>query len=323
LLFSYSAYGLIIQADQQLPGLRNTPQTHGTADFFIYFQPVPDDRALDWRPHHRFVSRHPADQGEHPALKILESTDGRYTRLIYSEGLAFTLNQTADSVWVTYAASIPFEYVTLYLLNAVIAMCLRMRETVCLHASAVAVADRALVLVGSSGAGKSTLASYFAQRQHPVFCDDVCVLREGESNIYAQPGCPQLRLMPESTEALFGHADALTLIAEGWSKQVLHLDEQGYRFADKALPIGAVYILMPRAAMESIQPLNPTRALLMLMNNTYLDYLLDQKLRAVDMRVLARLVAHVPVRLVTPQDDIERLPDLYDHLLQDFHAVHP
>lgn len=298
-------------------GVRENSRPQPTADFFIYFNESPADLADDWRPHTRLISRHPADQGDNPALKLLESADGRYTRLMYAEGLDFIMNAHADSVWVRYADSVPREYVLMYLMNAVIALCLRLRESVALHASAVAIADRAVLFVGGAGAGKSTLAAHFAGRQHAVFCDDMCALQVTEAAINALPGCPRLRLLPASTEALFGHDDALTPIAEGWDKQFLDLDAQGYRFAETALPVGGVYLLQPHADDLAVRALPPATALFSLMSSTYLDYLIDQRMRALDMRVLARLVAQAPVRVIALPHALDRLDDAYDAILSD------
>ena len=56
------------------------------------------------------------------------------------------------------------------------------------------------------------------------------------------------------------------------------------------------------------------------MNNTFLSYLLDKQLRAIDLKLLSHLAEAIPVRQVTPPNNLGRLHDLYNAMLQDFQA---
>ena len=155
---------------------------------------------------------------------------------------------------------------------------------------------------------KVTTASYFALRQHPILSDDVSALCVQDGQVFVEPGVPLLRLWPQSTKALLGEGNMLPRITPEWEKQYLSLETDGFQFADKPLPIGAIYILRPRDQELSISPLSSAEALKLLMDNTYLDYLIDNRLRAVDMKMLATLAEKTPVRYVTPQNNLDNLP---------------
>src|SRR5207244_6105024 len=116
----------------------------------------------------------------------------------------------------------------------------------CLHASAVAVADRAIALVGLPGAGKSTAAAAFACAGYPVISDDVVALEDHGERFLVQPGYPRVNLWPDSVRRLFGSEDALPRITPTWEKRYLPLGQKGHPFASKPLPLAAVYILDSR-----------------------------------------------------------------------------
>ena len=238
-------------------------------------------------------------------------------------GFQFTINRDATCLWITYDEPYTLEHVARILLNPALCFCLRMREIVCLHASAIVRDNRALLIAGTSGAGKSTTASLFALQHHPVLSDDVSALFIHDNEIYVQPGYPLLRLWPTSMKALLGDDEILPTIMPDSDKRYLDLDVDGCEFVERAIPVGAVYILMKRSKELTITPLRATQALMTLMNNTYLDYLLDNHLRAVDMSLLAHLAEKIPVREIAPLDDLTRLPDLYSAILRDFYAFTP
>lgn len=77
-----------------------------------------------------------------------------------------------------------------------VALCLLHHRDLALHASAVEINGRALLLVASGGAGKSTLAAAFAAAGHRVLSEDVTGVRP-DSAPAVIPGPAMLRLRPE------------------------------------------------------------------------------------------------------------------------------
>ena len=321
-MFFARAYGLSIGTDQPIPGLQNQPEHTGGVDLEISIQSLPSelvgDFVIEWIPHRRFRSRHPYDQGERARLRVSETADGSYTRLSYYGGMDFVFDQNATHLWITYPSDLTLEHVAQFLLNPALCFCLRLRDTVCLHAGAIVVDNHALLIAGTSGSGKSTTASIFAMQHHPVLSDDVCALFLDGTEVHVYPGYPLLRLWPPSVKALLGKEDILPPLIPGRDKRYLDLNTDEYQFYSESVAVGGVYILDDRSEDLSIAPLSLPEAVLKLMNNTYLSYLLDKRLRAIDLSLLSLLAETASVRLVTPPNDLARLHDLYNAMLQDF-----
>jgi len=179
-------------------------------------------------------------------------------------------------------------------------------------------------LAGSPGAGKSTTAAAFAQRGFSVITDDVVALVEDGKDFQVQPGYPRLNLWSDSVGALFGSDEALPRITPGWDKRYLALGDNGFGFASRPLPRGAVYLLGAReAALESpvIDYASGSNALAEFVTNTYVNYLLDRDMRSREFDVLTRLVVKIPVRRVRSSADYSAVFDLSEAIASDARRV--
>jgi hypothetical protein len=193
---------------------------------------------------------------------------------------------------------------------------LRLRGVTCLHASAVAFGENAVAFVGSEGAGKSTIAAALAQRGHAVLSDDVVPLTERNGSFFVHPAYPYLCLWPESVESLYGSTEALPQFSANYDKRCLSLRKQELRFADRALPLAAIYILGDRRGDPAplVEELPLQRAFLTLVANTFATNTLDSRMRAKEFEILGRLAPRVPIRSLCAHLDPGRLPDLCDLL---------
>jgi hypothetical protein len=85
--------------------------------------------------------------------------------------------------------------------GAVIALHLRLRNELVLHASAVRAGDRAVAFVGASGMGKSTLAAALCRNGYDLVTDDVLrVDLTGGTTPRALPGSTENRLRPSARQ---------------------------------------------------------------------------------------------------------------------------
>jgi hypothetical protein len=248
----------------------------------------------------------------------------------YRDGTEFVVNREGTDVEATWPDEATLEDTATYLLGPVLGFVLRLRGKVCLHASAVAVNNRAAAFLGPAGAGKSTTAAAFARHGHPVLSDDVSALGDRGDTFVVQPGYPHLRLWPDSVNTLFGSPEALPRLTppDGinawWDKRYLDLIEHDFPFQRDPLPLAAVYVLgghSTDAAAPFVEQMSAHEALMALIANTYTNYLLDREMRAREFELLGRLVARVAVRRLIAHADPARLPQLCQLIADEIEAL--
>ena len=322
--FLFSAYGLRLASSQPIPGL--TPvSAASSADVTVHLGSMPAglENPSSGSPQVIFSEEGPSD-AVFPTLTASLVSGGSFIHFRYVDGTEFLLDRAGTRVWAVWREPLTLEDTATYLLGPVMAFVLRLRGIVCLHASAVAVEDRALALLGPGGAGKSTTAAVFARLGYAVLADDaLAVLERGESFL-AQPAYPRVRLWPESVRALYGSDEALPLLTPNWEKRYLTLDENQESFQPDPLPLAAIYILDERskqAAEPAIETVAPQAALVSLITNSYVNYLLDKTMRSQEFDFLGRLVNRVPVRRVLPLAGPEHLPGLCGVIAEDFRSL--
>jgi hypothetical protein len=296
------AYGLRIESNLVLPGLPISSEPE-TADVQIRLKQRPSFPCSS-SPEFFYVSSNLAET--EPLLRVGRLVGGEYFCFFYGDGVRFFVNQAGTEVWAHWPETSSLEDACVYLFGPVMAFVLRRRGATCLHASAIVVGDRAIALVGPGGAGKSTTAAAFARLGYGVLSDDVVALADEGDLFLVQPGYPRVNLWPDSVRALFGSEDALPLVTPTWDKRYLPLDEGCYRFERKALPLGAIYVLDNCEAGSGVPlaEVGGSETFMTLVANTYLNYLLDEKMRRRDFDFLGRLFARVPVRHIRPTADL-------------------
>jgi len=320
LSLSQIVYQLRINSDVPLPGPAVTPPTE-THDLRVTMQ-------KDFSGRHRlahsppdffYVSPTCNEQG-HPTLRVGAIADGSYFALLYADGVQFVVDRSGQEIWVDWPETSSLEDAATYLMGPVMGYVLRRRGIVSLHASAVSIDGRAIALVGEAGAGKSTTAAAFATLGYGILSDDLVPLDDRKDGFLALPGYPRINLWPDSVRALFGSEEALPRITPTWEKRFLALDREGYRFESNPLPLAAIYVLAPRdsaAPRMSFEEQNASTALITLVKNTYVNYLMDPQMRRHEFDIVSRLVSAVSVRSVRPPDDPLRLREFCEAIATD------
>ncbi|HYL64539.1 MAG TPA: hypothetical protein VE077_18140 [Candidatus Methylomirabilis sp.] len=270
-----------------------------------------------------FKAEHPRP-GEAPIedspLTLTSFGDREFFQIVYSDGSRFLVDGAANRLWGTCPTPLTDEDLATYLLGPVMGFVLRRRGTIALHASSVCLYGKAVVLSGSTESGKSTTAAALALRAVPVLAEDISPIREIDEVFYIEPGYPRICLWPSAVEALLGRPDALPLLTPTWQKRFLPLDGAPANFEPKQQPLGAIYLLAPRtreARGPRIEELGKREALLHLVQNTYMNWLLDRTQRGTELEVLAKLVERVPVRKLVPHSDPAFIGALCDLILSD------
>jgi hypothetical protein len=319
LFVSHVVYGLRLAANLALPGLLVHRDLDGydvrirlkdwtlssstSLESVEFFYPSSDDAAES-----------------EPSLRVGMFHGGNYFGFFYRDGMRFAIERRGGEVWADWPENYTLEDACTYLIGPVIGFVLRLRGVTCLHASSVAISEQSIALVGSPGAGKSTMAGAFARRGFSVISDDVVVLAENGENFLVPPGYPRVNLWPDSASALFGSEAALPRITPTWDKRYLALGHNGLRFAAKPLPLGAIYLLVPQEAALTVPVVEEVAgddALVALVANTYVNYLLDRDMRSREFDVLGRVVAGVPIRRVSYQAAPAAVFDLCEVISRD------
>ena len=319
-MYTYHAYGLNCSSDTAIPGLSAGSQASEPPDLTISFnQPPPDWVEAAWRmPAHSLHDRR--DPCEIPAANAVSLGAGSFLELDYTDGTRFVMSGTGDRLWVSYLPSLTIEDVAVYLRGPAMGLILQLRGVTALHASAVCLGGRAIALCGARQSGKSTTAAALALRGVPVLCEDISALNESENGTqYVESGYPRICLWPQAVQHLFGAPDALPPLTPNWDKCFLALDGVTTFSVDRQ-PLGGVYILSPRVPEDNaprIEEVSLHGAVLELVQNTYMNWLLDRDRRALEFKALSRLVTQVPVRRVVPHLDPARIGALCDLIVED------
>ena len=321
---NYCVFGLLVHSNLALPGLVPTRSKAFSADIELH---------LGISPHHGrelptadeeliYASSFSTETGE-PVLRILRASKSALLHIAYWDGAQFWLDGKRENLWATWSERSSLEETSTYLLGPILGLLLRLRGVTCLHASAVAIEHRCVVLVGPEGAGKSTTAAAFVERGYGALSDDIVALAERGGAFYALPAYPHICLWPDSVKILYGSPEALPRFSSEWDKRRLSLGKQGARFEDRPLCLGAIYLLGDRRAAPApyVEKIGGRDALVSLVANTYANKILDRELRAREFAVLGRLVSTVPVRRVHPHADPGRLQELCKVIQEDLGAL--
>jgi hypothetical protein len=317
-----SIYGIGVLANREIPGVPASQTS--PVDLQITFGSLPEwfgqTNRINIEPF--FVADYTDESGQ-PLLKFFCLDDGDYYRFSYADQTEFVVNKDGSRVWGKWSESLTLEDAATYLLGPVMGFVLLLRGVVCLHASAVAIGDRAIALVGPAGSGKSTTAAAFANRGHSILAEDVVTLDDRETHFLVRPAYPCIRLWPASVAALYGSETELPRLTPNWDKRYLDLTEQ---FPQLPLPLAAIYHLDVRRDEPHapyIKSLDKSEGLMSLVANTYATKLMNKQMRAREFELLTRVSYQVPLRRVTPHSDTSRIPELCDRIIDDFASQNP
>lgn len=261
------------------------------------------------------------DESGNPALRVFRLLEGKFYRFCYADGTEFLVDQFGTEIWAEWCEPLTLEDTTTYLLGPIMGFVMLLRGVVCLHASAIAIDNNAIALVGPAGSGKSTTAAAFSESGFSILAEDVVTLDDREDQFLVRPAYPCIRLWPASVRALFGTETDLPRLTPNWDKRYLDLTERPEQFQQYPLTLAAIYQLGDRRADPSapfVRPLDRAEGLMSLIANTYATKLMDKQMRAREFEVLTRVLSNVPLRRVTPHADPERIPELCNSILNDF-----
>jgi hypothetical protein len=318
-----SIYGLGVVANRTIPGVPDSPIT--SDDVRISFGSLPDwlYEVSATQIETSYVAEYSHKCGN-PALRVFRVLDGKYYRFSYADQTEFVIDQAGTEIWAKWIEPLTLEDTATYLLGPVMGFVLLLRGLVCLHASAIAIGNDAIALVGPAGCGKSTTAAALSNRGYSILAEDVVTLDDRVDYFLVRPAYPCIRLWPASVKALYGTETHLPKLTPNWDKRYLDLTAHPEQFQQKPLPLAAIYQLGERSdddAAPFIEPLDRSEGLMSLVANTYATKLMDKQMRAREFELLTRVLNNVPLRRVIPHADPERISKLCDSILNDFESI--
>ncbi len=327
----YTVYGLSLVSNRFLPGLTPThslPSKTSTVTVEFVGAPTLDHPLLE----HRFWQVTTADEQQAGfCLWQTETAEGTYWRLRsveHDDVLEFVIHPTGDRVWGFWSAEHLFQDAVSMLLGGVLGHVLRLRGTLCLHASVVKIQGQAIALIGASGAGKSTTAAALAMRGYAALTDDIAALHSIKDQIWVQPGYPALRLWQPSLQALTVPIAPLTRVFSRLDKCFFELqpehDRLPQRFVEHSLPLAAIYVLQPREASRDsaiVQPLSAIASLQHLLVHSYGRDILMPLQQQQELQELAAIAQTIPIRLLSRPDDLQQLDQLCTLITDDLASL--
>jgi hypothetical protein len=325
LSYSYRAYGLGINSSCGIAGLQSASLREEEIGLWFENGPEPEwARKILARPTKILSHRSEPPGAADPSFILTQHGEAADFDLSYSDGTRFVVDGAGSHIWGTCQPPLTAEDLATYFLGPVLGFVLRLRNITCLHASGVEIRNCAVCFCGDAGYGKSTTAAALALRGLPVLAEDIVALEESHGEFRAVPGYPRVCLWPESVKMLFGRDDALPQLTPAWEKRYLELDGRLAKFAPAKLPLAILYLFAPRSSGQGVprvEKLSPREAMLELVQNTYMNWVLDREQRAKEFDVLCRLVQRVSVRRITPHAKPEKIAGLCDLILRDATAI--
>jgi hypothetical protein len=321
LRYIYRVYGLVVDCSASIEGLFALMSSAPSLDLRFESGHPPDWVTQAKNLPGRIRLHLPNCEKMAQATFILtEHGDAKFFHFAYSDGAQFVIDGESRRVWGAVEPPLTSEDLATYFLGPIMGFLLRQRHITSLHASAVNITGQAVAFCGDAGYGKSTTAAALALHGIPVLSEDIVPLREANRQFHAIPGYPRVNLWPDSVAKLLGSPDALPQLTPVWEKRYLALDGQRAHFSSHELPLGLIYLFSPRTpelTAPRLEDVRPRIALLELVQNTYMNWLLDRQQRAVEFDTLARLVRSVPIRRIIPSTDPQKINLLCDLILKD------
>jgi hypothetical protein len=234
-------------------------------------------------------------------------------RLRFDDTGTFDVAGDGSVIDWTPAPNATLELVRSDVLGRVLSIALHAAGDLCLHASAAAIGDRAVAIIGAKGHGKSTLAMALVAHGAHFIADDTVRITNDPPRVAV--GVPSLRLRPDAANR-FGVETAL---ADG--EKVVVRDARASVAGERWRTLDALYVLAPRRSPDGEsharrRPLGPVEATLALVQHGKTATLLGKDEAGVVLARASAIVQRVPVYALEVTRDLAVLGDVATHLIE-------
>ncbi|MEM8808778.1 MAG: hypothetical protein AAGF01_22400 [Cyanobacteria bacterium P01_G01_bin.38] len=274
----YTAYSLCIHSE--IP-LLETMKSSGAADVTVRFGKLDD------------ISRTSLDESKQVLGHI--PSIGQF------------LVQAGQEIIIDSEPDVDISMLCSTILGSAMAVILRQRGLLVLHASAVVIKGYAISFMGGSGWGKSTLANAFHRHGYDILTDDVLAVNLQTKSPLVYPAFPQQRLWIEAANALGHQASALSPIHGNTPKLAYRLNRG---FQQTPTPLGRVYVLA-KGAHHAITQLDSQTAFAEIIRHTRaVSSLKSQTFVAGHLHQCTQLLKTTKVCRFSRKPSLEELPAL-------------
>jgi hypothetical protein len=285
---SYYAYGLGIHSALPLPELVSSQIE---ADIVVHFGQAERSRV---------------ESGE--AARPVWGT-AREVHLAWRDVGAFVV-QDGREIVIEPLPGVEERVLRLCILGSCLGVVLLQRGLTVFHASVVGLSSGAVAFLAPKGQGKSTMAAALHVRGHNLIADDIMVVDCERGELTARPGFPQLKLWPESAQAIGQDPESLPILHPRLGKRARQIS---HGFLQDPLPLQSIYVLGIGDEID-IVPLSPKDALLYIMPHWYGAMFGGELLRVFGLgthfRECTRLANRVPIYLLKRPPSLDLLSDV-------------
>lgn len=256
-----------------------------------------------------------------PGLTIYRSETDIF-RILYSDGVEFLIDGEGQRILGRAPSEAHLADVACYVTGPVLGFVLRLHGVIALHASAIEIGGKAVLLVGDARSGKSTTAAVLATIGYKVITEDVAALSLQNDALTVRTGCSEVALRPDAVASVFGSTDALPRFSSTWDKHRLDLMDIG-AFATEPVALGRVYLLTNTEGFPNapcVAPLPTRDAMVELLANVYANRLFHDELRLRELDTLQHVVSSVPVKVAATGAQPHLIPRFCEVLLDDLHC---
>ncbi len=214
--------------------------------------------------------------------------------------------------------------VEICLLGPVLSFWLERQGIPALHASSVAIGDRAVAFLSLRGNGKSTIAATMMQDGYPLLADDILPVEERHGTFVGRPSYPQMRLWPGEASYFLGGYHDLERVHPAHSKRRVPVGPQGFgSFCDSPHTLACLYVAERSSSMREgaeieITPVSPRDAVIELVRHSFSAPIVEAAgLQPRRLNFFARMAQQVPTRRILYPSGLQHLSRIRKAILQD------
>ena len=190
------------------------------------------------------------------------------------EGVARFYVVQGNEIRIDVESGIDFNEVKVYLFASVLGGLCHLRNTLPIHASAVAFQGSSFLFAGNSGSGKSTLVAALQKEGLLALNDDLSPIMFDNNQAILKQGVARMKLWPDALNWLGKTPNKTDKIRADLEKYAHEIE---IAETTKGFPVKSVFVLCPNIYDEtlSIKKIEGKEKLVKLMRQTYRTQLID------------------------------------------------